>query len=98
MLMHISVVGKSVLLPMDRYEAEQLLYDVGLDGPGAEHSMEMIGNFSDISLEMGTDFLALNRLAQRICELSDQRPAFIAWCHGQGHCTVEDALKAACNS
>jgi len=97
MLMHVSIADKSALLPMDRYEAEQFLCELGLDGPGAEHQMEMISNFSGVPLETGTDFRALNRLAQRFCELGDQRGVFIAWRHAQERCTVEDALKAACN-
>ena len=97
MLMQINIEGRSAFLPMDRYEAEQFLYDLGLDGPGAEHPMEMLYNFSDIQFEAGSDFRALNRLAWHICELGDQRDTFSAWRHAQESYTVEDALKAACN-
>jgi len=97
MLMHVRIADRTAYLPMDRYEAEGFLYELKLDGPGTEQQMEMISNIYDIPVETGTDFRALNRLAQRICELGDQREGFIAWCRAQERCTVEDALKAACN-
>jgi len=82
---------------MDRYEVEEFLYELKLDGPGAEYQMEMISNIHDIPIEPGADFRALNRLAWRIGDMGDRREAFIAWCRAQERCTVEDALKAACN-
>ena len=79
-------------LPMDRYEAEQLLYDLGIDQPGAEYEMELID--SDYLLVLDSNFRELNRLAQRIGQMGDyERETFDAWCEarhtrGVGHCEV----------
>jgi len=87
---------QSPFLPMDRYEAEQLLYDMGLDAPGAEHGMELLMSSRGLRLDPGTDLRALNRLAQRMEDMREgARNAFLAWGSTQGACTVEAALKAA---
>jgi hypothetical protein len=39
------IAGKTAFLPMDPYEAEQFLYGLGLDGPGAEHGIESVNDF-----------------------------------------------------
>lgn len=90
------IAGKTAFLPMNLYEIEQFLYDLGLDGPGAEHHFEFIdGFFDDYQLDWGTDFRLANRLAQRISDLGDRRDTLKAWCCAQKHCTAEDALRAS---
>jgi len=92
------IAGKTAFLPMDPYEAEKFLYDLGLDGPGAEHHFEFVGGFyDDYRIDWGTDFRLANRLAQRIGEMSDRREDFRAWCCAQEHCTAADALRASYN-
>ena len=87
---------QSPFLPMDRYEAEQLLYTLGLDAPGAEHGMELLTGYSGIHIDPGTDLRALNRLARRIEDMGErERDAFRAWNSTQGRCSVEDALRAS---
>ena len=92
------IAGKTAFLPMDPCEVEKFLYDLGLDGPGAEHHFEFVGGFyDDYQIDWGTDFRLANRLAQRIGDLGDQRDAHKAWCCIQEHCTAEDALRASYN-
>lgn len=95
--MQVKIADRSAYLPMDCYEAEQLLYNVGLDGPGAEYQIEMLCNYSGVPLDVCTNFRALNRLAWLISDMGDQRETFWAWCGAQDSCSVEEALKAACN-
>ena len=84
-----------IFLPMDRYEAEQVLYDLGLDGTGAVHVIEMYSDSSGIHIDPGKDLRALNRLALQIDRMDEyQREAFRAWGTTQGVCSVENALKA----
>ena len=93
------IAGKTAFLPMDPYEVEQFLYDLGLDGPGAEHHFEFVGGFyDDYLIDWGTDFRAANRLVQRISDMGDQREGFKSWCHTQEHCTVEEALRTSFNT
>ena len=108
-IFHIAITNKtpapSVFLPMDRPDAEKLLYDLGLDVPGTEHAMDLYTDYSGIPIEPGTDFRALNRLAQRISDMGElERETFRAWGSAQptrpeggkqGACSVEDALKAS---
>lgn len=78
---------------MDRYEAEQFLYDLRIDQADAEYEMELIGG--DYLLVLDSNFRELNRLAQRIDEMGDfPRESFDAWLSAQDLCTVEDALLA----
>ena len=99
---HIVIDGNppspQLFLPMDRYEAEQVLYDLGLDGPSAVHAIEMYSDNSGIHIVPGKDLRALNRLARQIDQMDDyQRAAFRAWGTTQGVCSVENALKACCH-
>jgi len=89
------IIGeKAVSLPMDRYDAEQLLYEQELDAPGAQYEMELVD--SDFLLALDSDFRELNRLAHRIDRMDDyNRAAFTAWCETQEPCTVDDALRAS---
>jgi len=105
------IAGKTAFLPMDPYEAEQFLYDLGLDGPGAEHSFDIIDDVRGFPIDWGTDFRVMNRLFQRIIDLGDMRGALKAWCSAQhakacwekcspgafltDRCTAADALKAS---
>jgi len=98
-IFHIAIANKlpaePAFLPMDRYEAEELLYRVGLDAPGAEQYIDLYSDYSGIHMEPCTDFRAMNRLAQRISDMDEgDRAAFRAWGKAQGVCSVEDALKA----
>jgi len=75
------IAGKTAFLPMDPYEVERFLYDLGLDGPGAEHHFEFVGGFyDDYRIDWGTDFRLANRLAQRVSDLGEFRDALKAWC------------------
>jgi len=86
------IAGKTAFLPMEPYDVEKLLYDLGLDGPGAEHHFEFVGGFyDDYPIDWGTDFRLANRLTQRISDLGDLRDTLNAWCHVQGGCTAEEA-------
>ena len=92
------IAGKTAFLPMDPYEVEKFLYDLGLDGYGKEHHFEFVGGFyDDDQIDWGTDFRLANCLAQRISDLGGQRDALKAWCCTQRHCTAEDALRASYN-
>ena len=92
------IAGKTAFLPMEPCEVEKFLYDLGLDGLGAEYHFEFVGGFyDDYQIDWGTDFRLANRLAQRVGDLGDRREDFRAWCCTQEHCTAEDALRASYN-
>ena len=92
------IAGKTAFLPMDPYEMETFLYDLGLDGPCAEHHFELVdGFYDDYRIDWGTDFRLANRLTQRVSDMGDRREDFRAWCCAQGHCSVEDALRTSYN-
>ena len=91
----IYVNGIPAFLPMDPYEAEQFLYDHGLDVPGAVHDMKRADDLYGDHIDWGSDFRMANRLAQRISDLGDLRDRFKAWCDTQENCSVEDALRAS---
>ena len=94
---HVLLAGKSAFLPMDRYEAEKFLYDLGLDLPGTEYEVH-IDPYHGYPIETASDFRELNRLAHRIDQMDDyQRATFTAWCETQDPCTVGDALRASNN-
>ena len=92
-----NIVGKTAFLPMDPYEVEKFLYDLGLDGPNAEHNYSFVDKYynDDLSIDLGTDFRLVNRLVERISDMGNRREDFNAWCHAQGSCTAEDALRAS---
>ena len=92
------IAGKTAFLPMEPYEVEKFLYDLGLDGPGAEHRFEFLGGYCDgYRIDWGMDFRLANRLAQQVSDMGEMRDALKAWCLAQEHCTAADALKASYN-
>ena len=91
------IAGNPAFLPMEPYEVERFLYDLGHDGPGATHSIDDFNDFHDFPVDWGSDLRQMNRLAQRIADLGDSREALKAWCCAQEHCTAEDALRASHN-
>ena len=92
------IAGKTAFLPMEAYEVEKFLYDLGLDGPGAEHRFEFLGGFCDgYRIDWGMDFRLAARLAQQVSDMGEMRDALKAWCCAQEHCTAADALRASYN-
>jgi hypothetical protein len=92
------IAGKTAFLPMEAYEVEKFLYDLGLDGPGAEHRFEFLGGFCDgYRIDWGIDFRLAARLAQQVSDMGEMRDALKAWCCAQEHCTAADALRASYN-
>jgi len=93
----VNINGKVASLPLGRYDAEKLLYDLGLDVSGAEYEMELDCN-NDFLLVLDSDFRGLNRLAHRIDQMDDyERESLSAWVASQDLCTVDDALLASYN-
>ena len=92
------IAGKTAFLPMEPYEVEKFLYDLGLDEPGVKHGFEFVdGFYDDYRIDWGTDFRLANRLTYRIGDMGDRREDFRAWCCAQEHCTAADALRASYN-
>jgi len=91
------IAGQPAFLPMDPYEVERFLYDLGLDGPEAAYSLDDFNDFHDFPIDWGSDLRLMNRLAQRISDMGDMREALKAWCCAHEHCTAEDALRASYN-
>ena len=82
-IFRVSVDGQPVTLPMDRYKAEQFLYDQGLDLPNAEYGMDLDDN-SDFLLVLDSNFREFNRLARQIDQMGDyDREKLTAWCDAQ---------------
>jgi hypothetical protein len=92
---HVSIKDCDVSLPMNRYTAEQFLYDLGLDMPNAKYEMEL-ENGSDFLLVLDSNFRELNRLAGRISEMGGyDYESFNAWVTAQDLCSVNEALQAS---
>ena len=93
-IFHVLIGDQAASLPMDSYEAEQLLYDLGLDMPDVEYEMELVD--SDYLLALDSNFRELNHLAQRMNQMGDfDRETFGAWVDAQDTCSVKDALRAS---
>jgi hypothetical protein len=93
----VQIKDQQAELPMNRYEAERFLYDLGLGTPDVEYEMDLV-NSDYFLIDLDSNFRELNRLARRVEGMGDfDRETLHAWFKAQPSCTAGDVLRASYN-